>query len=95
MAIYIILSQLSEEAFRDADQFKRLARKVSSKIKQECPGVTWKQSFATLGRYDVVDIIESDDLTQIEKAAMIIRAYGHARTETMQATPWNQFLDML
>ncbi|MBN2431998.1 MAG: GYD domain-containing protein [Acidobacteria bacterium] len=95
MAIYIILSQLSEEAFRDSEQFKRLARKVSSKIKQECPGVIWKQSFATLGRYDVVDIIESDDLSQIEKAAMIIRAYGHARTETMQATPWDEFLNLL
>jgi uncharacterized protein with GYD domain len=95
MATYIILSQLSEEAFRDSDQFRRLARKVAQKIKQECPAVNWKQSFATLGRYDVVDIIESDDLSQIEKAAMIIRAYGHARTETMQATPWAEFLEML
>jgi len=28
----------------------------------------------------------------VEKAAMIIRAYGHAATETLVATPWKEFL---
>ncbi|MFQ5722504.1 MAG: GYD domain-containing protein, partial [Candidatus Aminicenantales bacterium] len=46
-------------------------------------------------RFDVVDIVESDDLKQVEKAAMIIRAYGHSRTETLIATPWKEFLGML
>ncbi|HYL97692.1 MAG TPA: hypothetical protein VEZ90_01970 [Blastocatellia bacterium] len=32
---------------------------------------------------------------QVEKAAMIIRAYGHSTTETLVATPWKDFLDML
>lgn len=72
-----------------------LASTVSKKIKSECPGVVWKESFATLGRFDVVDIVESDDLKQVEKAAMIIRAYGHSTTETLVATPWREFLEML
>ena len=95
MALYIILSQISEEAFRDPDEFRRIANTVAEKVKQECPDVVWKDSYATLGHYDVMDIIEADDLAQVEKASMIIRAYGHARTETMQATPWSKFLDML
>lgn len=95
MATYIILSQISPEAFRDPKDFKGLASDVSSKIKTECPGVVWKDSFATTGRFDVVDVVESDDLKQVEKAAMIIRAYGHARTETLLATPWKEFLEML
>ena len=41
------------------------------------------------GRFDVVDIIESDDPKQVEKAAMIIRAYGHSTTEIFVATPSN------
>jgi uncharacterized protein with GYD domain len=45
-----------------------------------------------LGRFDIVDIVEVPDLKQIEKAAMIIRAYGHATTETLLATPWKDFL---
>jgi len=95
MATYIIISKISPEAFRDPKDFKKLAADVSSKIKSECPGVVWKESFATTGRFDVVDIVESDELKQVEKAAMIIRAYGHATTETLVATPWKEFLDML
>jgi uncharacterized protein with GYD domain len=48
-----------------------------------------------MGRYDVIDIVESDDAQQIAKAAMIIRAYGHSTTETMPAFPWQEFLDMM
>jgi uncharacterized protein with GYD domain len=92
MATYVILSRISPEAFRDPKDFKKLADAVSAKIKRDCSGVTWKDSYATLGRFDVVDIVESDDLKEVEKAAMIIRAYGHSTTETLPATPWKEFL---
>ena len=95
MATYVILSRFSPEAFRDPKEFKKLAADVSSKIKSECPGIKWKDSFATLGRFDVVDIVEADDPKQMEKAAMIIRAYGHSTTETLVATPWKEFLETL
>lgn len=92
MATYVILSRISPEAFRDPKDFKKLADAASAKIKRDCPGVTWKDSYATLGRFDVIDIVESDDLKEVEKAAMIIRAYGHSTTETLPATPWKEFL---
>ena len=57
--------------------------------------MTWKDSFATLGRFDVVDIVESEDPHQVAKAAMIIRAYGKSETETMSARPWDDFLKMV
>jgi uncharacterized protein with GYD domain len=92
MAIYVILSRISPEAFDDPREFKRLAQDVAAKIRKQCPDVVWKQSFATLGRFDVVDIVESENPKQVQKAAMIIRAYGHATTETLPATPWKEFL---
>ena len=95
MATYVILSRLSPEGFRDPKDFKKLADTVSAKIKSDCPGVQWKDSYATMGRFDVVDIVEADDPKQVEKAAMIIRAYGHSSTETLPATPWKEFLGML
>ena len=95
MKTYVILSRLSPEAFRDPKDFKQLAANVSEKIKTECPGVVWKNSYATLGRFDVVDVVEADDPKNVEKASMIIRAYGHATTETLAATPWKQFLEGL
>jgi uncharacterized protein with GYD domain len=80
---------------RKKKDFKQLAAKVSEKIKSNCPGAVWKDSFAIMGRFDVVDIVESNDPEQVEKAAMIIRAYGHSTTETLVATPWKEFLAML
>jgi uncharacterized protein with GYD domain len=85
----------SSEALEDPKHVKKLADTVAAKIRQQCPDVTWKGSFATLGRFDVVDVVEADDPKQIEKAAMIIRAYGHSTTETLLATPWKEFLSTL
>jgi uncharacterized protein with GYD domain len=95
MATYVILSKIGEGAFRQPEDFVKLARTVADKIKSDCPSVMWKESFATTGRFDVLDIVEAPDVASAERAAMIIRAYGHATTETMVATPWNQFLDTL
>jgi uncharacterized protein with GYD domain len=95
VATYIILSRFSPEAFDDPKKFKDLATEVSAKIKKQCPDINWRGSFATLGRFDVVDLVEAEDPKQIEKAAMIIRAYGHSTTETLVATPWKEFLATL
>ncbi|CAB3790573.1 hypothetical protein LMG28138_03015 [Pararobbsia alpina] len=37
----------------------------------------------------------SDDLKQLERAALIIRACGHATTETLQGTAWDEFIATL
>jgi uncharacterized protein with GYD domain len=95
MATYVILSRVSPQAFSNPEEFKQLAAKVSEKIKSDCPGVTWKDSYATMGRFDVIDIVEADNQEQVEKASMIIRAYGHSSTETLLATPWKKFLNIL
>jgi uncharacterized protein with GYD domain len=95
MAFYIILSRISPAAFSDPKDLTKIAKTVSERIKKECPGVTWKNSFVTFGRFDVVDIVESDDPQQVSKAALIIRGYGKSETETMPATPWDDFLKTL
>jgi uncharacterized protein with GYD domain len=95
MSTYILLSKLSHDACTDPKDLPKVARGVTDRIKAECPNVNWKQSFATTGRFDVVDIVESPDLAGVERAAMIIRSYGHATTETLVATPWEDFLKSL
>ncbi|NQD92458.1 GYD domain-containing protein [Pseudomonas sp. CrR25] len=94
-ATYIILSQSAAGTFALPRESRQMADDVSQCIKRECPEVIWGQSFATLGRFDVVDIVESDVPKQVEKAAMIIRAYGRANTATLLATPWREFLAAL
>lgn len=95
MATYVILSKLSPHSFDEPGKLKDIAKRVSREIKEQCPGVTWKQSFATLGRFDVVDVVESDKPEEVARAAMIIRATGKASTETLPATPWEDFLNSL
>lgn len=95
MATYIILSRFSPDAFNDPRDFRNIAVDVSRRIKESCPDLVWKDSYATLGRFDVLDIVETDDPAQVEKAAMIIRGYGHSATETMMGTPWKAFLEQL
>jgi uncharacterized protein with GYD domain len=92
MSKYIILSRFSPEAFDEPADFRKLADRVSGKIKEECPGVEWQDSYATLGRFDVVDLVEADSLEEVERAAMIIRSFGHSTTETLPATDWKKFL---
>jgi len=92
MNTYLILSRFSPEAFDNPKHFLELAEQVSKKIKQDCPNVKWKDSYATLGRYDVIDVVEASDPKEIEKVAMIIRAYGRSTTETLIGTPWKEFL---
>lgn len=92
MATYVILSRVSPQALEDPKGFKQLAEKVSAKIKAECPGVVWRESYCTLGRFDVVDIVESGDPKQVARAVMILRTSGHETTETLMATPWKEFL---
>lgn len=94
MATYIILSKLASE-LREPRELRQLAETVSQQIKEQCPNVRWKDSYAVMGRYDVVDIVEADEPSDIEMAVMIIRAFGHATTETMHATPWKEFLATL
>ncbi len=77
------------------DKFKEKASTVSTKIASKCPGGKWKESFVTTGRYDVIDIVESDDPKQVEKAAMIIKRYGLSHVEAMFAIPWKEWLNAL
>jgi uncharacterized protein with GYD domain len=95
MGTYIILSRVSTKAMTDPKEFRQLANTVADIIKSECPGVVWKDSYATMGRFDVVDIVEADDPKQVEKVAVVIRSYGHSMTEILPATPWEEFLAML
>ncbi len=95
MATYLIFTRLGPDSFREPTEFRKLADRVSEEIRQRCPEVTWKDSYVTLGRYDIVDIVEADNQAAVERAAMIIRGLARATTETMIATPWKEFLQRL
>ena len=93
MATYIVLSRMTAGAFKDQADFKRAVMAVVEEISRECPGIKFKDSYATLGQYDFIDTIETDDPQQLEKAILIMRSTGKSETQTMAATPFREFLD--
>jgi uncharacterized protein with GYD domain len=95
VATYIILSKLAPDALDEPHGLKDLAVKVRAKLEKECPGAKWVNSYGCMGSYDCVDVVESNDPQQIEKAVMIIRAIGRSTTETLLATPWDEFIAAL
>ena len=95
MGTWIILSTLSPRAFDDPKEFKQIAKEVAERLRTECPGVVWKASYSTIGRFDAVDIVEAEDAREVARAAMIIRAHGHASTETLEAIPWQEFIESI
>jgi len=95
MQTFIILSSFNEGAPADPENLKRAAEEVKSRVKSECSGVEWKASYVLSGAYDVLDIVESEDPIAVQKAAMLIRSHGNARTESMLATRWEDFLGAL
>jgi uncharacterized protein with GYD domain len=95
MATYVILSTISPHMFKEPAEFPKVAHTVARKIKEECPNVKWLQSYALMGCYDVIDIIEAPTIAEVEKASLLIRTYGGASTQTLPATPWHDFLEAM
>ncbi len=95
MATYIILGKFSLYPLEEIREFKQLNEDVVLKIKKECPGIVWKQSFATLGSYDVVDIIEADNPKTVEKATILMRSHGYSTTEVLMVSQWKDFFATL
>ena len=95
MHSYIILTKFGPGAFKTAAQFKQASAELTEKLKRECPGVRWKASYATLGQYDVMDVIEAEDPADVRRAALLIHTEGHATTETLMATLWREYLAKL
>ncbi len=76
MATCVILSRFSPEAFQDPKDFRDMASGLQQDQKP-MPRSCVEEKLCDLGRFDVVDVIKADDQKQIEKAVMIIRAFGH------------------
>ncbi len=83
MATYILLANFTEhgmrsvkETTRRADAFKALAKSV---------GVSVKEIYWTLGRYDIVSIIDALDDTTVTALGLSLGKAGNIRTETLRA----------
>lgn len=43
----------------------------------------------------MLDVVETDDPKELQRAVMLLRTHGHESTETLGATPWKEFIGAL
>lgn len=91
MPTYVLLTKLSPEAIRSHEDFERLEKEVSNKIREECKEVHWLESYALLEPYDYLDLFEAPDPIAAIRVKMIIRSFGHTTSDPWPATPWSLF----
>jgi uncharacterized protein with GYD domain len=95
MALYVMLTRLTPEAVKTPADMKRLEKAVTERIRKEVPEVKWNTSLAILGPCDYLDLFDAPDEAQAAKVAMIVRSFGHARTEMWTALRWEQFQQLI
>jgi uncharacterized protein with GYD domain len=83
MATYIVLGHFSDQGIRAvkdttkrADAAKELAKKM---------GATMKEVYWTIGRYDVVALVEAPDDSAVIAFGLNTGKAGNLRTETLRA----------
>ena len=83
MATFIALSSFTDQGVRSVKDTTKRAEAVQAAASKF--GVKMTQIFWTLGRYDVVSIIEAPDDAAATAFALSIGSAGNVRTETLRA----------
>ncbi len=82
MAHFVLLAQYTDQGIRNvkdtvkrAEAFKEVAKSA---------GVTVKDIYWTLGRYDIVMVAEAKDDTAMTSLGLMLAKAGNVRTETLR-----------
>jgi len=83
MATYIVLGNYTDQGIKNvADTLKR-TEAVKAMVQKL--GVTLKETYWTLGGYDLVAIFEAPDDAAITAVGLSIGKLGNVRTQTLRA----------
>jgi uncharacterized protein with GYD domain len=83
MATYIVLSHFTDQGIRDVKDSPKRAAAFKAAAKKA--GVTVKAFYWTLGKYDMVSILEAPDVETITALGLSVGKLGNVRTETLPA----------
>lgn len=95
MPAFLLLTRLSPDALHQPRSFETLERHVAEQVREHCPEVKWLHSWALLGPWDYLDVIEAPDLEAATRVSVLVRSYGCAQAEVWPAMPWTEFKSLL
>ncbi|HLH98304.1 MAG TPA: GYD domain-containing protein [Xanthobacteraceae bacterium] len=83
MATYIVLCHFTDQGVRDVKDSPKRAAAFKAEAKKA--GVTVKAFYWTLGRYDMISILEGPDAETVTALGLSVGKLGNVRTETLPA----------
>jgi uncharacterized protein with GYD domain len=93
MPTYILFTTLTPEGVQTLKNNPARIREVNREVEQL--GATVKAQWATLGRFDFVNILEAPDEETMARVSMELGSRGTGRYETLPAIPVDDFIASL
>ena len=93
MPTFVLLSTLTPEGIQTIKNNPTRIREVNKEVEQL--GATVKAQWATLGRFDFVNIVEAPDEQTIARVSLELGSRGTARYESLVAIPVDEFIAAL
>lgn len=93
MAIYVMLTTLTDEGRKTVKQNPSRIREVNKEV--EAMGAKILAQYCVLGPYDFINILEAPDNITISKVAMELGSRGTLQTMTMAAMELDEFISSL
>ena len=93
MASYILLASYTEQGIKGIkDTVKRTGavKELAKKV-----GVTMKESYWTLGQFDVVAVFEAPDDATMTAFSLSVARLGNVKTQTLRAFSGQEMSDVL
>lgn len=95
MPTFILATRLQPQALHQPRSYTTLEHHVADQVRQHCPDVKWLHSWALLGPWDYLDLIEAESLVSAMRVSVIVRSHGRSHAEVWPAMPWPEFKTML
>jgi uncharacterized protein with GYD domain len=93
MPTFVMLTTLSPEGVQTVKNNPNRIREVNKEI--ESLGASVKAQWATLGRFDFVNVVEAPDEATMARVSMELGSRGTARYESLSAIPIDEFIASL
>jgi uncharacterized protein with GYD domain len=93
MPTFVMLSTLTPEGVQTLKNNPQRLREVNKEIEQL--GVTVKDQWAVLGRFDFVNIVEAPDEATMSRVSLELGSRGTARYESLVAIPIDDFINAI
>ena len=93
MAVYVLLSTLTEEGSRTIKKNPGRIKEVNKELAGM--GVKVVAQYATLGPYDFVNVVEAPDNKTIARVSAELGSRGSIRIMTLATIPIDDFIDSL